>query len=864
MANYNKTPLLRPIRKEGGTLYVFPSATEDIGLNINSRSNKVALSYYALLDLPRCSNNFSGDSSIAAGANSFQTNLIGGRYSLQTSSMQIDGSKELAMSLQNYMMNFETTLRNQDGYNYQLAKTVSERVFWKWLKETAAINWQCVGLDDVYGMKIYKEGFSDSSLNANYKRVVKCFGEIAAGNSASSEFGMFNEVYVSVPSSYGETEMLFAADEDDNYSLGNVYSMSDSTGSFLEGRSDTRLLKKDYGIAQVPFTDYVETGDNNVANIHVDEKAIPWYNEYNMIGINGPKYVTDDAIVGNSIDEINSSINFKMVAEGLGSFYRSKLDAVSIVKDLDIYDNYFYNTKPSDYYDFGSLNWDKVNTTYSLTKQTQNLSDSLGKFDFNAVLLYYTVYEPNNSTEIATNLFGILFLDGVKTIGAGSPDITGFNIPQSYIEKTTKKMSTEYGFGNGFSFRVNIRTSSIYDNADALISDSTTSNSVLTDDFNDVVHALQQSVRTLENNTYTIRTIVEEHKGLKAHVSGNDTKISELEKSLNEFLQHKYEKFVIEDGEVSGILNVNKISNGKADAETPINFYVNGVDENNFITADPVISIREDKTIVNHGLSVLGDMTTKGIKQFVSSGAQTASSKAAANDYLTVAYNELNTLNVSKVKSVEEDDKSFKSEWIISKNSPFFAKSEYKGYLEETSIDSNYYVDYIKLIPLLIAYVKKLNDLITNKAKSPVTTSAINDFQTKINKMIIQAESKVDATINEVATNAAAQVNDYKASLAIDRQSFLQEAAAAAKTYMASDISEMKTMLNGLTGVAIAQGRDSSSGTVILNASTMQQVFTKVASGEAKYQWNNPAFNSTEILEITPIAPEEGGELEPA
>jgi len=33
MAN-KKTPLLQKLRDAGGTLYVFPSATEDIGLNL--------------------------------------------------------------------------------------------------------------------------------------------------------------------------------------------------------------------------------------------------------------------------------------------------------------------------------------------------------------------------------------------------------------------------------------------------------------------------------------------------------------------------------------------------------------------------------------------------------------------------------------------------------------------------------------------------------------------------------------------------------------------------------------------------------------------------------------------------------------
>ena len=49
--NKNKTPLLRPLRDFGGTLYIFPSATEDIGLNLNSRATGVALSHYALLNL---------------------------------------------------------------------------------------------------------------------------------------------------------------------------------------------------------------------------------------------------------------------------------------------------------------------------------------------------------------------------------------------------------------------------------------------------------------------------------------------------------------------------------------------------------------------------------------------------------------------------------------------------------------------------------------------------------------------------------------------------------------------------------------------------------------------------------------------
>ncbi len=86
-----KTPIIRPLRTNGATMYVFPSASEDIGLNINGSSNGVSLSHYALLNFT--TDNMPGFSS---------TNL-----------------KAMIKSLQNYAMNMETVLINQDRYNYQ-------------------------------------------------------------------------------------------------------------------------------------------------------------------------------------------------------------------------------------------------------------------------------------------------------------------------------------------------------------------------------------------------------------------------------------------------------------------------------------------------------------------------------------------------------------------------------------------------------------------------------------------------------------------------------------------------------------------------------------------------------------------------
>ena len=91
-----RTPLIKP-RNNGGTFYTFGSALEDIGLNINELSDKIALSHYVLLDLPETSN------------------IQGDNFNIA-----------FADSLQNYALNFETVVRNEDNYNFSEKLTVSE------------------------------------------------------------------------------------------------------------------------------------------------------------------------------------------------------------------------------------------------------------------------------------------------------------------------------------------------------------------------------------------------------------------------------------------------------------------------------------------------------------------------------------------------------------------------------------------------------------------------------------------------------------------------------------------------------------------------------------------------------------------
>ena len=132
------TPLVRRLRDQSGTLISFPSVSEDIGINLFQRNTKVALSHYALLNLPSANTLASQDASIDA--NNFNlTNIPGHLSNVFGTSTKRSASWQIAASLQNYLMNFETVLLNQPEYNYQLTDTVSERCFWKWLGEMGAI-----------------------------------------------------------------------------------------------------------------------------------------------------------------------------------------------------------------------------------------------------------------------------------------------------------------------------------------------------------------------------------------------------------------------------------------------------------------------------------------------------------------------------------------------------------------------------------------------------------------------------------------------------------------------------------------------------------------------------------------------------
>lgn len=81
---------------------------------------------------------------------------------------------------------------------------------------------------------------------------------------------------------------------------------------------------------------------------------------------------------------------------------------------------------------------------------------SLENFEFNAVLIYYDIYERTNTNgvkKIATNLYGILFLE----------EITNYNNANLYIQRYPKVKETVYGNGNSYALKLDLKVDTIGD-----------------------------------------------------------------------------------------------------------------------------------------------------------------------------------------------------------------------------------------------------------------------------------------------------------------------------------------------------------------------------------------------------------------
>jgi hypothetical protein len=425
-------PLIRPIRLAGGTFYTFSSASEDLGLSFNSSDKKFRFSKFALLNIPNIENPSTNFENYIGLSNS------PGAYE------EIDGSKTqndyLAESFQNYCLNLESMISSSQDYDQNVFRTVSERVFFKWLKELGAIRFReaVVGTEQSnssFGIHYVEE---DNSLS--YEKVIKYIGDIGILNTVKNNANAFTEVYVYIPTSHGNTPtVMFKCVDDVNYSPGMVFTNDPAdplNAEYIYGRS--AISAHPAGLSTRAFFDsdtftfttpdpFGATADFyyydalTASYIQQGNPGFQWWfaNPVPNTFFTEPATFLDPTNDTFKIESVNKSVEFK----------RSRLDGITLEFDTATY---------SGMGNVGITDFGKFNETAAA--QT---------FEFNAILIYYDLYDPATLENSTSNLFGVLFLDNVDPLPSGG----------GYIPRLTKyKPNSITGVnGNSYSFRINLK-----------------------------------------------------------------------------------------------------------------------------------------------------------------------------------------------------------------------------------------------------------------------------------------------------------------------------------------------------------------------------------------------------------------------
>lgn len=216
------TPLVRIPQVQGGTMYAFANGTRDLTRAFNNADLEFDFSKYALLDLP----NFQAPSS---GENTFQfDSLID--YSGAAYVPSSNAAVEFAKTFQNYALNLEELLLQDDDFDSTLFSSDAEKIFFKWLEKTGAIRFKTADSNEAANVGFSTEEFNASGTGTDYERVVKYLGTIDVGNDINYKGQAYQEVFINVPSSVGYTPTVLFNNTNYNSTQSSILGEADING----------------------------------------------------------------------------------------------------------------------------------------------------------------------------------------------------------------------------------------------------------------------------------------------------------------------------------------------------------------------------------------------------------------------------------------------------------------------------------------------------------------------------------------------------------------------------------------------------------------------------------------------------------
>ena len=220
--------------------------------------------------------------------------------------------KAITDNLQNYVMNFETAILNGEGdnddYDNTILTSVSEKIFWNWMRKVGAIRFNESDTAEDYA------GYDD--------RVVQYIGNIDVMNTVEIGGDTFEELYINIPSSVGASTNVYfrtgAMTDNKNY-LNKNYPVANKNNGSQTGNPEIIIGRK--------------PGDSNPYHDYGDESVNIIINSFVDIDTGGNIYTGD---VGHTIDFRDSSYDggggiSNMNAKSLEDF---EFNAVLIYYDI--------------------------------------------------------------------------------------------------------------------------------------------------------------------------------------------------------------------------------------------------------------------------------------------------------------------------------------------------------------------------------------------------------------------------------------------------------------------------------------------------------------------------------------------------
>jgi len=526
-----KTPFIRPLQVQGGTFYAFSSAAEDLSFTFNNSINRFKFSKFALLNIPDIdsSNPLGNTLKLNAPDSAFLDKATGTNLIITTSNQNVNFSQ----SFQSYCLNLETTVLSGNNYDQSLKQNISERVFWKWLKELGGIRFQPASSSQVVStldqntvltvnglpitQKRYVEGDptggtgSYGLTGAVYNRVVQYIGNLDIVNSVKNNNNTYSEVYVLVPTKDGNTPtVLFKNVVDQNYPMDFGWTNNPQdplNDEYLTGRSYNEYNPS--GLTNLAIFDCDVLGSPSVEFENTSNGSTGSGNWYSPRAI-ADSYFTDGTFTDPTAQILEKSYAGATSGNGYQKYVRTKLDSIGI--------------------DFDPSSYKQIVDDPSISTLEEFNSTSLSSdFSFNAVLIYYDVYDPAIPADSATNLYGVLFLDDVQDTGIGTYEIPGFK--KFKPNPVTKLNGNSYGFKLNIKFDVDIDQTGV----EQAINDYSPFSLSM---FMDAMNVLQDASATL-NNTASIYSSLEDRvNSLENLVLSSETtftfdrRIAQLENAL--------------------------------------------------------------------------------------------------------------------------------------------------------------------------------------------------------------------------------------------------------------------------------------------------------------------------------------------